>query len=99
MRDLLAEGSAWLERTRTRFATQVHTYVRADASASVSATKGKSVFDLPDSNGFQVSVESVDFLILRADLNLDDVPIEPTTGDRIVIGDLADGDVYEVMPV
>ncbi len=93
MADLLQIGSDWLEQQRTRFASRLVTYQRADMLADVLATIGRTVFDLDDGAGAVIRVESRDYLILTADLPFG----LPQRGDRFreVQGD--DAFVYEVI--
>ena len=83
MAKLLEKASEWLENRRTRHATSMVQYVRGSRSAAVAATVGKTTFELDDGYGVLVRHESRDFLILAADLVLDDAPTRPQRGDRI----------------
>ena len=83
MRDLLQRGMAWLEAMRNRHLTQQVTYQRGDDSAEVSATIGKTEFQIDDGAGAMLRVESRDYLILAADLVIGGSPTLPKRGDRI----------------
>lgn len=95
--DLLAIGSAWLEKTRAAYAASDVLYVRAASSATVKATIGRQIFEVDDGNGLFTRIETRDYLILVADLILDDVPLTPAVGDRILEGDQGTAVVYEVI--
>ena len=83
MADLLQQGSDWLEAKRTQYASRVVTYARGAQSVEVSATIGKTTFEVDDGYGVLVRHESRDFLILTADLVLDAEQALPQRGDRI----------------
>jgi len=83
MTDLLQKASDWLENQRTRHAATTVQYVRGSRSVEVLASIGKTTFEVDDGYGILVRHESRDFLILAADLVLDDQPILPQRGDRI----------------
>ena len=83
MTDLLQQGSDWLEAKRTQHASRVVTYARGAQSVEVSATIGKTTFEVDDGYGVLVRHESRDFLILTADLVLDAEQALPQRGDRV----------------
>ena len=83
MTDLLEQGSDWLQAKRTQYASRVVTYARGAASVDVSATIGKTTFEVDDGYGVLVRHESRDFLVLAEDLVLDGQPENPQRGDRI----------------
>lgn len=95
--DLLAQGAAWLERTRTQYAAQDVHLLRGDASVAVRATVGRSVFEHTDDGGALTRTETRDYLILAADYAVSEEPDIPRPGDQILEGGLEDGRVYEVM--
>ncbi|MBE7465495.1 MAG: hypothetical protein HS116_18615 [Planctomycetes bacterium] len=99
MRDLLAEGSAWLERQRTKHLSRTVTYRRGGESVEVRATVGKTVFQVDKGYGLQERYETRDYLILAADLALSGVAILPKPGDRVLETDAGKCFVYEVMAV
>lgn len=90
--DLLARGSAWLEKTRRQYATQWVEYRREPSGVPVRATIGKTVFETTTSaagagdiiGGMLTDTEARDYLIDVADLQIEDVPIEPRDGDLII---------------
>ena len=83
MTDLLQQSSDWLEAKRTQYASRVVTYARGAQSVEVLATIGKTTFEVDDGYGVLVRHESRDFLVLTADLVLDEQSILPQRGDRI----------------
>ena len=83
MSDLLAQASNWLEDQRSRYASHVVTYVRGSRTLDVLATVGKTTFEVDDGYGVLVRYESRDFLILAADLAIQQQPFLPEQGDRI----------------
>ena len=83
MTDLLEQGSNWLQAKRTQHASRVVTYARGAASVDVSATIGKTTFEVDNGYGVLVRHESRDFLILSVDLVLDAEQTLPQRGDRI----------------
>jgi hypothetical protein len=96
MSDLLQQASGWLEEKRTAYASHVVTYVRGDKSVALSATVGKTTFEVDDGYGVLVRHESRDFLILAADLVLNDTSVLPQRGDRIRETQGATTFIYEV---
>lgn len=83
MADLLQRASDWLEDQRTRHATRLVIYQRGAAQIEVQATIGKTVFEIDGGAGILEKTESRDYLILAADLVLDDELTLPNRGDRI----------------
>jgi hypothetical protein len=96
MADLLERASAWLDDQRTRHASRVVTNVRGSRTFDVSATIGRTTFEVDDGYGVLVQHESRDFLILAADLVLDGQAILPQRGDRIQEVQGSSTFVYEV---
>ena len=96
MADLLKQASDWLEAKRTQHIAQTVCYVRGSQSASMPATIGKTTFEVDDGYGVLVRYESRDFLMLTADLTLDDTLTLPQRGDRIRETQAGQVFVYEV---
>lgn len=96
-RNLLALGSAWLGKVQAEHASEEVHYLRGDSAVAVRAVVGRSEFEHADAEGHVTRLQPKDFLILAAELLVDDVPAEPAPGDRVVQGGLEDGHVYEVM--
>ena len=94
MADLLETASAWLDGQRKKFISRTVVYSRAEASAEVLATVGRTTFDVTDDYGVVQHWESRDFLILAEDLA--DFGL-PERGDRITETQGGQTFVYEVM--
>lgn len=90
MVDLLKTGSDWLAGVFKTSASRSVVYSRGTTSATVSATIGRSTWELETSPGIIVRYESRDFLIQTADLVAFG---EPQRNDKIT----EDSAVYEVM--
>src|SRR4051812_17229772 len=97
--DLLRTANEWLQRTRTAYAASLVAYQRAESSASFKASYGRAQYTSTDTDGLTVVHESWDFIINAEDLELDDVAVEPAVCDRIIVGELEDGRVYEVINI
>lgn len=101
MPDLLQRGSDWLEGQRTKHATRLVVYQRGAVgvgpSVEVSATVGKTVFDVDNGTGALIRVEARDYLLLAADLIFAGQRELPKQGDTIreTVGD--ELLTYEVM--
>lgn len=99
MSNKFARGAARLAaRQRDETSEQVHYQVGA-ASVEMPAVLAATTFDVTDANGILTRVDSRDFLILASDLEIDGQRIEPAAGHRIIVGDLDDGQKYEVASV
>jgi hypothetical protein len=96
MTDLLQEASAWLSRMQRRYAATTVLYQRGELSVTVSATIGRTTFEVDDGYGVLVRYQSRDFLVAREELLLGDRLVLPERGDRIQ--EMQDGVtfVYEV---
>jgi len=92
MTDLLRQSAAWLEQMRTTHCSSPVVYqpVNGDLLPEVSATFGRTNYEITDESGLTIGAQAWDFLVLA-----DDLPIEPRPGDVIV----ADGRKYEVLPL
>jgi hypothetical protein len=84
--NLLAQGEQWLADKQARFASELVTYARSEASVDVRATIGRAEFDVTDASGALLRVQMQDFIIATEDLALDGEPVEPRPGDRITKG-------------
>lgn len=96
MADLIARGEAMLDEQRHRHMTRAVEYRRGERAVSVQATAGSTSFEQADEAGLIHRVESRDFLLRAADLDLGDGPTLPQAGD--LLRDAAGGivRVYEV---
>jgi hypothetical protein len=93
MVDLLNDAVQWLTDRLHAHASRQVDYSRGSDSVAVSATVGKTVFDLDRGYGIVEHFESRDFLIRTDDLILNGSKTIPKRGDRIT----DDGNTYEVM--
>jgi len=97
MADLLQTGSDWLADQLKTHAGRTVTYRRGTDTVAVTATIGRTEFEVDDEFGVLRKIESRDFLILAADLVLNGQAVLPERGDEI---DETQGGVtytYEVM--
>ena len=84
MTNVLEQGSLWLSDQIDHYAASSVLYRRGSLTVPVQAGKGRTTFELTDTSGILISIESRDFLISAASLLLDDIPILPELGDRII---------------
>ena len=97
MPDLLETGSNWLQDQRTRHMSRTVSYERGADSVSLSATVGRTMFEIEDGHGVVQRHEARDFLVLADDLVLAGSNALPQAGDRIRETQGAMVFVYEVM--
>lgn len=83
MGDLLDRGSAFIDAQRHQHLTRPVTYRRGSDEKQVQATVGRTEFEQADEAGLIHRVESRDFLIRAADLDLGSEPIQPRAGDQL----------------
>ena len=93
MPDLLQAGSDWLADQLKANASQLVEYARGDASLTVAAVIGRTVFETASDIGIVEQWEARDYLIQAADLTLG----EPQRGDQITETQNSTDYVYEVM--
>jgi cytidylate kinase len=84
MADMMKDAMLWLEAQRTEHMTRLVTYQRGAASVVVSATIGRTTFEVDRTLGIHEEIQSRDYLINAEDLVLDGNQVEPAAGDRIV---------------
>ena len=84
MTNMLEQGSQWLSEQIDHYAASSVLYRRGSLTAPVQAAKGRTSFEITDTSGILVEIESRDFLISAANLRLDDMPVLPEVGDRII---------------
>ena len=84
MGNMLEQGSQWLSQQIDYYAASSVLYRRGSLTVPVQAGKGRTTFELSDTSGMLVQLESRDFLISAANLLLDEMPILPEVGDRII---------------
>ena len=83
MGDLLDRGSAFLDDQRHRHLSRTVLYRRGAEEKEVEATIGKTEFEQADDAGLIHRVESRDFLIRTANLDLGAGPTLPRAGDQV----------------
>ena len=83
MADLLANAATWLAQQRTKHLSQPVLYRRDPDSVTVSATIGKTEFEIDDEFGVVQRIESRVFLVLTEDLILGGIVSLPQRGDII----------------
>ena len=96
MGDLLDRGSAFLDDQRHKHMSRTVVYQRGAEAKEVQATIGKTEFEQADDAGLIHRVESRDFLVRTADLDLGAGPILPRAGDQVRETVGAQVFVYEV---
>ena len=98
MTNLLKTASDWLQDRQKTHAATLIVYSRGGHQIALTATVGRTEFEIDTGDGFPVRLESRDFLIHAADLVLGGVTVLPERHDRIRETDPAgDTVVYEVM--
>lgn len=97
MADLLQIGSDWLADQMKAHVGRSVTYRRGGDSVTVTATIGRTEFELDDEFGVLQKFESRDFLIPAADLVLNSVTVLPERGDEIDETQGGTTYTYEVM--
>jgi hypothetical protein len=83
MADLLEQGAAFLDAQRHRHMSRAVVYKRGSDAKEVQATIGRTEFEQADEAGLIHRVESRDYLIRAADLDLGAGPIQPKAGDQV----------------
>lgn len=83
MGDLLDRGAAFLDAQRHQHLSRLVLYRRGTDQKEVQATIGKTEFEQADDAGLIHRVESRDFLVRTAELDLGAGPILPRAGDQV----------------
>ena len=96
MGDLFDRGSAFLDEQRHKHMSRTVVYQRGAEAKEVLATIGRTEFEQADDAGLIHRVESRDFLVRAADLDLGAGPILPRAGDQVRETVGAQVFVYEV---
>ncbi|MBX3382147.1 MAG: hypothetical protein WAZ94_01725 [Phycisphaerales bacterium] len=96
MGDLLDRGLAFLDDQRHKHMSRTVVYQRGAEAKEVLATVGRTEFEQADDAGLIHRVESRDFLVRAADLDLGAGPILPRAGDQVRETVGAQVFVYEV---
>ena len=97
MANVLKTASSWLEDQRHEYTTETVRYERGVDGVDLSATIGRTLFEVDSGYGVIERIESRDFLVLTSDLMLEGVAALPQRGDRIRETQGATIYVYEVM--
>ena len=97
MTNLLETGSSWLADQMKSHASVEVVYERGAEQVVAKATIGKTEFELDDGSGVVLRIQSRDYLIHTADLQLSGSPTLPVAGDRIRETQGGTTFVYEVM--
>lgn len=92
MRNLLKEGSDWLQATQRAYCAEAISYQSGDVvRAGIPATKGRGQHEVDDQSGMLTKFETDDWLIAASDLTS-----EPAIGDTITD---AGGIIYRVLNI
>lgn len=83
MSDMIADGITWLNTQRAAHLSQTVTYRRGDNEHELTATRGRTEYEMADEYGLVLGAHMVDFLILAADFPV--VFDEPTAGDLLIV--------------
>lgn len=95
--NLLEDASNWLEDQRTEHASRTVTYERGVDTVDVSASIGRTIFEVDNGFGIVERTEARDFLVLTDDLVLAGARTLPERGDRVRETQGTTVFVYEVM--
>lgn len=80
---MIARGEAMLDEQRHRHMTRTVEYRRGSLAVIMQATAGSTSFEQADEAGLIHRIESRDFLLRSADLDLGSGPTLPSAGDLI----------------
>ena len=97
MTDMLQIGVDWLNDTRNDNMTTTVNYARGALNVDISATIGRTVFEIVDEYGKARSLESKDFIIRSEDLQLGGLAVTPEPGDTITQTAGTTDYIYEVL--
>jgi hypothetical protein len=81
--DLLSQGAAWLAGIVMSHAATPVSYRRGTTTLQIVASKGRTSFDVTEPEGSVLRVDSVDFIVASAALDLGSGLVLPKRGDRI----------------
>lgn len=96
MANILEHGSQWLSDQVDEHAASNVLFCRGSLNTIVAAGKGRTTFEVNDTSGILVAIESRDFLVSAAKLLLNEVAVLPELGDRIIVTIGTNKHVYEV---
>lgn len=83
MADLLEHGASFLDSQRHAHMARAVVYQRGAAQVELNATIGRTEFEQGDEAGLIHRIESRDFILRTADLDLGEGPTAPKAGDRV----------------
>ena len=83
MSDMIANGMAWLGQQMLASAAQTVTFARGTVTVDISATIGRTEYEVDGGTGVLVRIQSRDYLVAADDLILDGELIFPARGDKI----------------
>lgn len=86
----------WKSRRRERFAAETVHYKRGEAAIALPASRGALTIEDTGGDGIGVTTEAVVFVVRVDRLEIDGQFVTPEVGDRIIVGELDDGEVFEV---
>jgi len=94
---MLEQGASWLAGMLKQHASRTVTYARGAESVELSATLGRTTYEVADEYGTVVEAKATDFIVPAADLVLAGQKAQPEPGDqvRVTVGD--EVHVFEVM--
>lgn len=92
MVDMLADSNVWLEGQRHSYLSSEIEFRRGVESVSLSATIGKTDYQVEDFEGNLLTAQSIDFIVRPDDLG----SLIPQQGDRITRNVGCDKLTYEV---
>jgi hypothetical protein len=87
---MLAKAALWLAEMQEKFCAGNVIYVRNGEPLPLTATYGRSEYEIHDEFGMNLGAHVVDFIV-RTNI----LPFDPEPGDGILVGDTE----YEVMPL
>ncbi|MCC7409358.1 MAG: hypothetical protein IT442_14945 [Phycisphaeraceae bacterium] len=97
MRDLLAQGAAWLDQMRLAHLSQLVTYERGADSVELAATLGATSYEVTDDTGTTIQARGMDFIVSAGDLVMGGQITTPHIGDRILLTQGTTQRVFEVL--
>ena len=97
MANLFETGATWLANQLKTHASADVVYVRGVDQVPIKATIGKTEFEIDDGSGVVQRIQSRDFLVHAADLQISGSETLPQAGDQIRETQATSTFVYEVM--
>ena len=88
MTDMLAKAALWLAEKQEKFCSSDVIYVHNGEKMPLSATYGRTDYEIHDDYGVKIGTHVVDFIVRE-----NAMPFDPEPGDGIIVGNTE----YEVM--